>query len=245
MIIPAIDILGGEVVRLKQGDFNKKTSFGNDPIAAVHRYARAGAESIHIVDLEGARDPDNRQTELLSTIVKEIGCRIQIGGGIRSLEDVETLLSAGASRVVVGSLAIKSPATIASWANNVGLDQILPAVDVKADEDGVFRPVVNGWTAFSRVDLDELLSKLADTGFREILMTDVSLDGMMSGPNHQLYSRLRKKHPQLCFQASGGVANIADIQRLKQPSISGIILGRVLLEGAITIEEALACWQNA
>lgn len=241
MIIPAIDILDGAVVRLRRGDFDDKILYHEDPQSLVKAYAESGVDWVHVVDLSGARNPADRQVDLIRRMMSDGSARLQVGGGIRTRDDVVELLYAGASRVVVGSVAIENPDAVIEWGRQFSFEKILPAIDVKSDQDGVFYPVTRGWTSRSPKRLEVILQKLAGGGYGEILMTDVGRDGMLNGPNVELYQRLSDDIPSLRYQASGGVAGIEDLRALAIPAVSGVIVGRALLDGLISLEEALEC----
>ena len=238
MIIPAIDILDGRVVRLRKGDFNDRLNYALDPVELVEKYVAGGSSRVHIVDLSGAKNPANRQTQLVNQLVSPGGCHIQVGGGVRTIEDVENLLEAGASHVVVGSVAIQNPQLVIDWANSMDPGTIIPAIDVRPSDSEGYQPVIHGWVDDAILSLSDLLTCYQEAGFLEILTTDISRDGMMGGPNVELYSELVSTYPDLQFQASGGVSKIEDVQELNIPGVSGVIVGRALLDGRIILEDA-------
>lgn len=244
MLIPALDLIDGQIVRLKQGDFNLKTVFNLDPIAQVQRYAASGAGMIHIVDLDGAKDPAKRQLQLIEKIVKATPCPIQTGGGIRSYDDVAQLINLGVKRVVVGSAAVKDPEFAHRLLNDFGSEKICLALDVRLI-DGIAKVATHGWLETSEQSIDDLLNIFLPWDLKHILVTDISKDGMMQGANHQLYKVLAQKYPELDIIASGGIASIQDILDVKTAGATSCVLGRSLLSGAFTLEEALACWPNA
>ncbi|NND70248.1 MAG: 1-(5-phosphoribosyl)-5-[(5-phosphoribosylamino)methylideneamino]imidazole-4-carboxamide isomerase [Rhodothermales bacterium] len=245
MIIPAIDLLDGKVVRLRKGDFGDMIPYTKNPAVLASSYAATGVEWIHLVDLSGARDPALRQVDLVEKLAGATRCQLQVGGGIRTIDDVRKLLDAGVDRVVIGSVAIESPETVVDWMNVLPEGSLLPAIDVKPDGDGDYRPVIKGWTERGKTPIGDILQQMSDAGLREILMTDVSRDGMLEGPNAKLYNRFHASFPELQFQASGGVSSLDDIRQLRtSAAVSGVIVGRALLDGIIILEEAVACWQN-
>lgn len=245
MIIPAIDLIDGNVVRLFQGDYNQKTDYAFDPISVVNNYADQGASWLHIVDLTGAKDTQNRQLELIEAMVKTNRMQFQAGGGIRSEDDVKQLLEIGVARVVIGSLAVKQPELIKQWLTTYGVERIVLALDVNIDESGNKLIATQGWQENSGVALDALLNDLLGAGAKHVLCTDISRDGTLQGANHQLYSQMCAQFPDVAWQASGGIGCLADIEILKPTGVSGVILGRALLEGKFELEEAIACWQGA
>lgn len=249
MIIPAIDLIDGRTVRLYQGDYTKTTQYTMTPEALRDHYAAAGADVLHLVDLSGAKDASQRQLPLLRSLMQQSPLPVQVGGGVRSEQDVEALLEAGASRVVIGSLAIREPKLVGQWLQRYGSERIVLALDVAITADGRKTLPSHGWIEQSSVTLEQIVDQLLPCGARHVLCTDISKDGTLQGPNVALYQQLHQAYPQIAWQASGGVGSLADIRALRtdtpaQSPVAGVILGRALLEGKFTIEEALACWQN-
>ncbi|MEO1038197.1 MAG: 1-(5-phosphoribosyl)-5-[(5-phosphoribosylamino)methylideneamino]imidazole-4-carboxamide isomerase [Pseudomonadota bacterium] len=237
IVYPAIDVLDGKVVRLAKGEFDAVTEYGDDPLAVAESFKAAGADWLHLVDLSGARDGARRQAELVGEIAAT-GLNVQTGGGVRSAADVSAILSAGAKRAVVGSLAIDEPSTVLTWLHDFGSEAMAAAFDVRV-EGGVAFPVSAGWTARSSRTLAELLEEYRQAGLKHALVTDVSRDGMLEGPNTELYSNLVRARADIEWQASGGVASLADLAALKVVGASGVITGRALYEGRFTLEDAL------
>lgn len=235
IIYPAIDLINGEVVRLHKGDFARKTTYGIDPVAVAKSYAEAGAEWLHLVDLDGAKDPANRQTDLISKIIAGSGLKVQTGGGIRSREDVAALVKAGASRVVVGSLAVRDPDLVAGMMSEFGAEAICLAADVLR-RDGAFLIAVSGWQEASNLALSDFLTGFQAAGLRHVLCTDIHRDGMMTGPNNDLYRQVKDAFPDIRLQASGGVKGIEDLDGL---ATDGVIIGRAIYEGALDLRAAL------
>ncbi|QBG35323.1 1-(5-phosphoribosyl)-5-[(5-phosphoribosylamino)methylideneamino]imidazole-4-carboxamide isomerase [Litorilituus sediminis] len=244
MMIPAIDLINGEVVRLYQGDYNQKTNYQYTVQERQQAYAKAGAKVMHFVDLDGAKDSTKRQLATLKTVVNHDSMTIQVGGGIRNEQDVQQLLELGADRVVIGSLAIKQPELVQAWLKTYGGDKIVLALDIKIDEQGNKTLPTHGWIKDSGVNLEDLMEQYINAGIKHILCTDISKDGTLSGSNVQLYTELCEKYPQIQWQASGGIGSLADIKALIPTGVTGVILGRSLLEGKFTLEEAIACWPN-
>jgi len=236
IIYPAIGLINGEVVRLHKGDFARKTTYGTDPVAVAKSYAEAGAEWLHLVDLDGAKDPANRQTDLISKIIAGSGLKVQTGGGIRSREDVAALVKAGASRVVVGSLAGRDPDLVAGMMSEFGAEAICLAADVLR-RDGAFLIAVSGWQEASNLALSDFLTGFQAAGLRHVLCTDIDRDGMMTGPNNDLYRQVKDAFPDIRLQASGGVKGIEDLDGL---ATDGVIIGRAIYEGALDLRAALA-----
>lgn len=240
-VYPAIDIRDGRVVRLAQGDYAQETRYGDDPLAQIEAYAAAGAQWLHLVDLDAARDGGYTLAPLLGRIRAGTGLRVQTGGGVRTEDDVRRILDAGAERVVVGSLAVREPERVLGWIESFGAERITVALDTRQGRDGVWQLPVHGWTEAAEATLDVLAARYAQGGLRHLLSTDIARDGMLSGPNLDLYAHLQALAPALDVQASGGVRELADVRAAKARGCGGIVLGRALLEGRLDLAEALAC----
>ncbi len=238
-VYPAIDVRGGRVVRLHQGDYARETRYADDPCALAMRYADAGARWLHLVDLDAARAGGYTLRPLLERIAADGRLRVQTGGGVRSEADVRALRAAGAQRVVVGSLAVSQPQQVADWLRAYGSEALTLGFDVRRDEDGAWRPATHGWTHTAEFTLDALLGEYADAGLRHVLCTDIARDGTLAGPNFELYAWLRDTAPTLQVQASGGASGLEDVARARAASCAGIVLGKALLEGRIDLREAL------
>ena len=245
MIIPAIDLIDGKVVRLYQGDYGQKTEYSADPQGRFDDYVAQGATQLHLVDLDGAKDSTKRQLTVIRKLLANTKAPVQIGGGVRTEQDVIDLLDAGANRVVIGSTAVKDPATVAGWVEKYGADKIVLALDVNIDAQGRRKIAVAGWQEDSGVTIEALLAHYLPVGLKHVLCTDISRDGTLQGSNVALYRDLAAQFPQISWQASGGIGGIADIEALKGSGVGGVILGRSLLEGKFTVKEAIACWQDA
>ena len=245
MIIPAIDLIDGSVVRLYQGDYEQKTKYEFDPVDVGNDYADQRATWLHIVDLTGAKDTSKRQLTLIKSMVDTKRMQFQAGGGIRSEEEVAQLLDIGVSRVVIGSLAVKQPELVKSWVTKYGAEHIVLALDINISENGEKLIATHGWQENSGVALEDLLNDFASVGATHVLCTDISRDGTLQGANVELYEEISARFPNVSWQASGGIGSLNDISALKPTNVGGVILGRALLEGKFTVKEAIACWQNA
>lgn len=241
IIYPAIDLRGGRVVRLTEGKFDQEKSYGDDPLAVARGFRAAGAAWLHVVDLDGAKDPARRQIALVERLARESGLRMQTGGGIRDEAQIAALLAAGAERVIVGSLAVKDPALVKGWLKKFGPDRLILSPDVRLDATGTPRIAAAGWQESTGVALDDFLRDFLAAGLVHVLCTDISRDGKLTGPNTALYTELLRKFPALQLQASGGVSSLADLRALKAAGAPGAIVGRALYEGKFTLPEALAC----
>ncbi|MFY8274821.1 1-(5-phosphoribosyl)-5-[(5-phosphoribosylamino)methylideneamino] imidazole-4-carboxamide isomerase [Pseudoalteromonas sp. SSDWG2] len=244
MIIPALDVLQQQIVRLYQGKYDTAQFYPFDLAQRLMEYQNQGAKKLHLVDLEGARDPDKKQWRQIQQATAALTVGYQVGGGIRSREDVAQWLEAGAAQVVIGSKAVNEKQEVASWINQFGAQHFVIALDVNKTEQG-WMPATHGWLQSGDVSLFELVDFYAQLGVIDFLCTDISKDGTMTGPSFALYEQLHAHNPALKVQASGGVSSLEDIRRLKEIGTQGVILGKSLLDGAFTVEEALACYQNA
>jgi phosphoribosylformimino-5-aminoimidazole carboxamide ribotide isomerase len=244
VIIPAIDLIDGNVVRLYQGRYDNTTEYTFNPINLRNEYAQAGADWLHIVDLSGAKDATRRQLTLLTELMQASPLHIQVGGGVRCEQDVIDLLDAGAGRVVIGSLAIRSRELVQGWVRKYGGEQIVLALDVAINEQGEKTLPSHGWIEQSNITLEQVLDGYIDAGAKHVLCTDISKDGTLTGSNVQLYKELAATYPQIQWQASGGIGKLDDIRALIGSGVASVILGRSLLEGKFTLQEAITCWQN-
>ncbi len=244
MIIPALDLIDGKVVRLHQGDYGQQRDYGSDPLPRLQEYERQDAGVLHLVDLTGAKDPAQRQIPLLTTLLRGVSVPVQVGGGIRQRDDVAALLAAGATRVVVGSTAVKQPEEVKSWFSEFGADAIVLALDVRIDAANRKEVAISGWQEAAGVTLEEVISWYQPVGLKHVLCTDISRDGTLSGSNVALYKEVSAAFPDIAFQSSGGIGSLADIAALRGSGAQGVIVGRALLEDKFTVAEAISCWQN-
>lgn len=239
VVYPAIDVRDGHVVRLRQGDYAQETRYADEPLATARRYALAGAEWLHLVDLDAARAGGYTLCPLLAAIKSETSLKVQTGGGVRNDADVDAMLASGADRVVVGSLSVREPARVTGWLRRFGGDRITVALDARQDDVGRWWLPTAGWTERGDVELEGLLAGYAQAGLRHLLCTDIDRDGMLAGPNVALYRRLRAIAPQARLQASGGIRDVADIEAVRDAGCAGAVLGRALLEGRFDLATAL------
>lgn len=239
-VIPAIDLLGGRVVRLRQGNYACETVFDVDPLELARRYADAGARSLHVVDLDGARAGRFENLGVIENICGSCALRVQAGGGVRDMGALQRLYAAGVARVVVGSVAVRDPDSVLGWLAAFGADRLVLALDARRQGDAWHLPV-HGWTEESGIRLDALAKRYAQAGARRVLCTDIARDGTLGGFNLDLYRGLRALAPDLSVQASGGACSLDDIRSARAAGASAVILGRALLEQRFTLEEALAC----
>jgi phosphoribosylformimino-5-aminoimidazole carboxamide ribotide isomerase len=234
IIYPAMDLMGGQVVRLKQGRFDDSTTYSAEPGEALRAFADAGAEWAHVVDLDGARAKSPVQHDLIASLARSTTLKLQVGGGFRTRDQVGRMLEAGVARVVVGSLAVKEPALVGDWIDKFGAEHITLSLDVRV-ADGVPMVAVSGWTETSGVSLWDVAALHPNA--RHLLLTDISRDGMLMGPNVELLEEAGERLPHMRIQASGGITSITDLARLRT---DGAIIGKAIWDGLIPLEEALS-----
>ncbi|MDA0617094.1 MAG: 1-(5-phosphoribosyl)-5-[(5-phosphoribosylamino)methylideneamino] imidazole-4-carboxamide isomerase [Proteobacteria bacterium] len=233
-VIPSVDILNGKVVRLFQGKYDKVTEYPQPPVEVVKNFVRHGFDFIHIVNLDGAKGTHNKATENAIEDILQMDCTIQLGGGIRSMEVAEKYISLGA-KVVLGTVSAKNPELTEQIIKTFGVKNITLAFDCK-EKNGHYEIMVNGWEEGNQATLDEMLKHYAKYEI-SILCTDISVDGTLTAPNFTLYKWIKKKYPQFFIQASGGISSVEDIVRLKEDAIDGVIVGRAIHHGVISMKE--------
>lgn len=241
MIFPAMDLMDGGCVRLLKGDFGARTNYDADPVEVAQGYAAAGAEWMHIVDLDGAKNGQAEQSELILKVANSAEIKVQTGGGLRDLAQIKRLLDGGVDRVVIGSLAVTNPQMVKHWLREVGPDAICLALDVNQGDDGEYRPATKGWTEASEKTLWDVLGDFLGSGLKTILVTDIGRDGMQTGGNLELYKRIQTEFPTLDLITSGGVGTLNHVKDLKAINPHGLIIGKALYEGAFTLQEAMTC----
>jgi len=233
-VIPAIDLLDGKVVRLKQGDYKQSTVYESDPVKVAKNWQAQGAKRLHLVDLNGAKLGKPFHFEVIQKIRDQVSMQIEVGGGIRTAEDVENYLKIGITYVILGSILLKDKTLALTFLKNFP-NQVIVGVDGK---DGMVK--AEGWTEGSSVSILDLLLELEKTGAKQTIVTDISRDGMLSGPNIKLYEEIAAK-TNLQIIASGGIASLEDFRDLKKnPKIVGAISGKALYEGKFSLKEALS-----
>ena len=238
-IYPAIDLRKGQCVRLMQGDFAQTTIYNNNPQDVAREFAQAGAEWLHVVDLDGAQCGSIQQLSVIKAIADAAAINLQVGGGVRTVKDIKLLLDAGAKRVVIGSVCIKSPQLVQTWIKELGAKYFTIALDFRVNVQGEPMVVTHGWQQASDLTVWQALDALE--GIQHVLCTDVQLDGAQQGPNLAFYKEFIRRYPQIELQASGGVGGLNDLEALKAIDVKAVIVGRALYEGSVKLEEALAC----
>jgi phosphoribosylformimino-5-aminoimidazole carboxamide ribotide isomerase len=241
IIYPAIDCREGHCVRLYQGDYQQEIIYGNSPVEIANAFAAEGATWLHLVDLDSAKNLSNSQTTLIKRLIKEVPLSVQVGGGIRTIDQIEAYFESGAARVVIGSLAVTSPAIVQTWLQRFDAEQLVLAFDVTFDLNNQPRVMTHAWQQTSQYFLFELISTYVTQGLKHVLCTDISRDGTLTGPNIRLYQALAKQFPALNIQASGGIRALKDFTNLKQMGVAGAITGRALYEKKFSLTEALSC----
>lgn len=233
-IIPAIDIIDGQCVRLSQGDFKSKKIYSSNPVDVALGFQELGCTRLHVVDLDGARSGKVVNLGVLEKIASKTNFIIDFGGGIKTDEDLLSVFDAGAQMAVAGSIAVTRPELFAQWLLRYGGDKLLLGVDVRG-----INVAINGWKDDTELSIFELLERFVDHGLTQYFCTDISKDGMMSGPAIDLYIQLRQKFPGLRLTASGGVTTIGNILELNNIGCSGAIVGKALYEGSVTPQQIL------
>ena len=236
IIFPAIDIRGGKCVRLIKGDFNQETVFSDRPEIMAKKWQDEGGKYLHLVDLDGALAGKSQNLATVEMILKTVDIPVELGGGIRTMENIETVLDMGVSRVILGSVAVKNPQLIKDACKKYGSERIVVGIDAK---DGIV--AVDGWGVSGNVEAKELAKKMALGGVKHIIYTDISRDGTLSGVNAQATAEIAR-YSGVKVVASGGVSSIEDIKLLKQyaaDGIEGVIVGKSIYTGSLSLPEAL------
>ena len=235
-LIPAIDLRNGRCVRLLQGDFAQETHYSVDPVELAQQYRELGARTLHIVDLDGARQGVPVNLPVIRRMRAAAGIDVQLGGGIRARTSLEDALEV-AARAVVGSLAVGEPELVAAWLTEFGPDRLTLALDVRLAADGTPMIATHGWTRASKLSLGAAIERFAAVGLKHVLCTDIDRDGALSGPNVELYRDCVRRWPGIEFQASGGVRDADDLAALAAAGVTATVSGKALLEGRLKPEE--------
>lgn len=233
-LYPAIDIIDGKCVRLTQGDYSQKTTFAENPVEVAKQWEQQGGDFIHIVDLDGARSGNQDNLDVIREIAASVSVPIEVGGGVRSLEAAENLLSAGVSRVILGTAALRSPELVREAVGKYG-DKIAVGIDAK---DGF--AAVCGWGEVSNVSALDLACEMQKIGVKYIIYTDIATDGMLAGANAKAMAEMVRAVPKVNIIASGGVSSAEDIKALAAAGVEGAIIGKALYTGKLSLGEARA-----
>lgn len=246
LLVPAIDIRGGRCVRLLQGRFDAETVYADDPADVLAQYLELGARRIHVVDLDGARAGSQGNRDTLARLVAAAPEQaLQVGGGVRTRQTAEDLLSLGLARVVVGSVAVSQPAEVGTWLRELGPDRVVLAFDVRLDASGTPRLATHGWENQTDTSLWEAVDGYLAAGLRHVLCTDVARDGALTGPNLGLYAEAVRRFPSVDWQASGGVSSVTDLHALADTGVASVVSGKALLEGRLDPKELQPFLRNA
>ncbi len=229
-LIPAIDLINGECVRLTKGDYNAKTVYSRQPEAVARHFQALGFSRLHIVDLDGAKARHIVNDETLRAVTRSTSLRVDFGGGIKTDDDLRLAFASGAAMVTVGSIAVSSPELMERWIKTYGPERIILGADVREG-----RLSINGWLNDCETDLTAFVAHYYRLGIRQVLCTDITRDGMLSGPNLPLYSQLMAAFPDLHLIASGGVSSDDDILQLQAAGIPAVVFGKAFYEGRLTL----------
>lgn len=230
-IIPAIDIIDGKCVRLTQGDYAQKTVYNENPLEVAKQFEAIGIKRLHLVDLDGAKKGSVVNLKVLETIASGTNLTIDFGGGIKTNADIEKVFSAGASIATVGSIAVKDQPLFFTWIKKYGTDKILLGADVKNE-----KIAISGWLESTSLSIIDFIKQNMDAGVKTIFCTDIATDGMLQGPSVKLYAKIIDTYPQLNLIASGGVSSIDDVYQLDRVGCKGVIIGKAIYEGRITMK---------
>ena len=233
-LIPAIDIIDGQCVRLTKGDYDQKTVYRDSPAEVAKEFEQIGFKRLHVVDLDGAKSKHIVNDQVLQAITTETKLTVDFGGGIKTDEDIEKAFAAGASMVTVGSIAVTNPELFIGWLEEYGPERMILGADVRHGKISI-----NGWKEDSEEDLLPFLKKYIDAGVRNVLCTEISKDGTLSGPAIDLYQKMMAAYPQLHLIASGGVSSIDDIKALDAAGIPAVVFGKAIYEGRIDLNQLI------
>ena len=230
-IIPAIDLIDGKCVRLSQGDFSRQTTYSDDPLEVARKFEAAGLRRLHIVDLDGARSGKIANLNILEKISQNTDLSIDFGGGIKTAEDLRSIFDAGASMAAIGSVAVKAPDKFFGWIEYYGSEKILLGADVRAGNLSV-----DGWQTVTAIEIVPFLLGYFAKGVSQVFVTDIAKDGVLQGPSLEMYNQIRETLPDMRLIASGGVSSMEDIDELERIGCHGVIVGKAIYEGRISLE---------
>lgn len=231
-IIPAIDIIDGKCVRLVQGDYAQKTIYNENPLDMAKSFEDAGLTHLHLVDLDGAKAGKVMSWQVAEKITTGTSLKVDFGGGIKTTEEIERLIDLGVNQVNLGSIAVRDPEKITGWIQQFGADKIILSADVKNEMISI-----DGWQQNSAINIVSFLRDYIQRGIKHVTCTDIGTDGMLTGPNIELYKKILLSFPQLHLIASGGVSSLDDLHELRQIGADGVIVGKAIYEGRISLNE--------
>lgn len=239
LILPAIDIYDGKCVRLRQGDYEQKTVYSESPSTVAQQFCDAGFRFLHIVDLQGAKEKRIVNWHSLETLARIPHLMLEVGGGIRTEDDIEKLFRIGVKRIILGSVAVQQPQLVGKWLQQYGSERIVIGIDIKDNS-----VAIHGWQEKSNLHTETLLQHMKALGARIVICTDIACDGMLKGPNISLYKKLAEENPDVALIASGGVSSTEDIKNLAATGVKGVIVGKALYEGKISLPELAELQKN-
>ncbi|MEI6263594.1 MAG: 1-(5-phosphoribosyl)-5-[(5-phosphoribosylamino)methylideneamino]imidazole-4-carboxamide isomerase [Sphingobacteriia bacterium] len=234
-IIPAIDIIDGKCVRLTQGDYAQQKIYNEFPLEVAKEFEGAGIKRLHLVDLDGAKAGKVQNWKVLETIASQTQLIIDFGGGIKNTADLDIVFQSGAEMATIGSLAVKDPATFIQWIHQYGPHKFFLGADVKEE-----LIAVGGWLETTNKNVFDFIQSYLDEGLNQVFCTDISKDGKLEGPSIPLYEKIINQFPRLFFVASGGVSSLEDLHELKRIGCNGVIIGKAIYEGRITVKELIS-----
>lgn len=241
-IIPAIDLIGGACVRLTQGDYARQTTYFKDPTEVALRYEGIGIRRLHLVDLDGAKAsrPAADNLRVLERVASRTGLDIQYGGGIKSDGALREVFDSGAARAICGSVAVREPEAFAGWLGTFGPERVILGADIR---DG--KVAIHGWLESSELTAGGLIERFLPEGLNQVICTDISRDGMLTGPNFELYEELQTRYEAVEITVSGGISQLADLEKLNELNLRSVVVGKAIYEGRITLKELEKWLKNA
>ena len=231
-IIPAIDIINGKCVRLKQGDYSEQTTYDYSPLEMAKRYEDSGIKYLHLVDLDGAKSKKIVNTKVLEQICTQTNLVVDFGGGVKTENDLKIAFECGAQKITAGSIAATDADQVFGWIENYTPEKIILGADVKDRQ-----VMINGWKTATEFNVFEFIERYVKKGIKEVISTDIAVDGMLSGPSISLYEEVLRQFPDLKLIASGGVGSIEDLEELKKINVDGVIIGKAIYENKISLKQ--------
>lgn len=231
-IIPATDIIGGRCVRLSQGDYARSRVYDASPLDMALRFQDAGVHRLHLVDLDGAKASQPINLHVLEEIATHTNLDIEWGGGIKSRTALDDIFAAGAGHAICGSIAVRQPELFSEWLESFGSERIILGADARNG-----RVAVNGWLEDSTLSIDDIVKQFLPNGLSQVICTDISCDGMLTGPSFDLYANLNKSFPEIVFTVSGGVGSVDDLRRVEELGLPRVIIGKAIYEGRISLDD--------
>jgi len=231
-IIPAIDIIDGQAVRLQKGDYSLKTFYSNNPLDIAKQFEDAGLTRLHLVDLDGAKAKQVVNLNVLEKIASNTSLKVDFGGGIKSDKDIESVFKSGAKFATIGSIAVTDPELLNKWIDKYGAENLILGADVKN-----MKIAISGWLSITDINLDKFIKSYINKGIKQVICTDINKDGMLKGPSVSLYSKLVNKFPEIKIIASGGISKVNDFDQLHEIGIKSAILGKAFYDGLIKLTD--------